>query len=84
MANELYVSLESGDNEFLTYPCFGWLELFEIGANGSIIKGVFRGDPNPEDKTPCFARAPVVVDRPVFKYDHNVAKFRNRGARHNG
>ena len=42
MANELFVTLEASDNEYLSYPCRGWLELFEIGADGSIIIGVFR------------------------------------------
>ena len=59
MANELYVTLESSDNDYLKYPCQGWLELFEIGRNGSIIKGVFRSDPYPGDKTPCFSNAPL-------------------------
>ena len=76
MTNELYVTLESSDNGYLEYPCQGWLELFEIGRNGSIIKGVFRGDPCPDDKTPCFSNAPVVTDNPVFKYDFSNTKFR--------
>lgn len=42
MANELFVTLEASDNEYLSYPCKGWLELFELGTDGSIIVGVFR------------------------------------------
>ena len=78
MTNELYVTLESSENSFLQYPCVGWLELFEIGRNGSIIKGVFRRDPLPESKEPGFSNCPVVVDHPIFKYDHNNVKFRKQ------
>lgn len=76
MTNELYVTLESADNSYLPFPCKGWLELFEIGSDGSIIKGVFRQDPAPEDRTPCFSRAPVQADKPIFSYDWRQTKFR--------
>lgn len=76
MANELYVTLTASDNEYIKYPCKGWLELFEIGQNGSIIKGVFRGDPNPNDKTPCFSLAAVLVGNPAFVFDNRNVKLR--------
>ena len=81
MANELYVLLELSENSFLTYPCYGWLELFEIGNDGSLIKAVFRRDPNPDSKEPCFSHCPVETFKPVFKFDNKVTKFRkqNRG-----
>lgn len=76
MANELYVTLMASDNEYIKYPSQGWLELFEIGQNGSIITGVFRGDPNPNDKTPCFSLAAILTNNPVFVFDNGDTKFR--------
>lgn len=42
MTKELFVTLENSDNQYLDYPCTGKLELFETGADGSLILGVFR------------------------------------------
>lgn len=39
---ELYVELLGSSNKFVPTPCFGKLELFEIGTDGSIIIGVWR------------------------------------------
>jgi len=78
MSNELYVTLVSSDNEYLKHPCRGWLELFEIGANGSIIKGVFRQDPDPVSNEIHYSNAPVRVGDIVFTYDHSQVKFRKR------
>jgi hypothetical protein len=41
--NEIFVTLTNSSNKFLTYPCNGKLELFEIGINGRITLGVWRG-----------------------------------------
>ena len=65
MTNELFVTLISSNNVNIAYPKKGWLELFELGSDGSIIKGVFRAL-----KDDGRAACPVVTDRPVFKYDH--------------
>jgi hypothetical protein len=43
MPNELFVTLNKSSNEYLKYPCQGWLELFEVGVDGSVITGVWRG-----------------------------------------
>jgi hypothetical protein len=62
MHPQLYVRLDSSDNEYLDYPCFGMLELFELGTDGSVISGVLRlivdgkrkGGPV-SVKNPCFS-----------------------------
>ena len=43
MPKELFVLLKKSDNKHLVYPCKGWLELFELGVDGSVIVGVWRG-----------------------------------------
>lgn len=42
MATNLYVKLTGSENQFLTYPCFGLLEIIEFGVSGSIVVAVFR------------------------------------------
>ena len=65
MSNRLMVTLQSSDNPYLKYPCVGEIELFELGSDGSIITGVFRGQ---AVDTPKKLRCPVVVKNPVFVY----------------
>jgi hypothetical protein len=43
MPNSLFVTLIKSDNKFITYPAKGWIELFEIGVDGSVSVGVWRG-----------------------------------------
>ena len=69
MANELFVTLEASDNEYLSYPCRGWLELFEIGADGSIIVGVFRQLKDTGDVC-CNVGAPIEVRKIRFSFDY--------------
>lgn len=75
MANELFVTLVTSDNEYLKYPCRGWLELFELGTNGSVIVGVFRGLKTEEGHMGT-SEAPVEVRNPMFVYDYKDTKFR--------
>lgn len=77
MANELFVTLETSDNQHLPYPCKGWLELFEVGSNGNIIVGIFR---RLKDDTVNgrFTEnlCPVEVRHAKFTYDCNVVYHR--------
>jgi hypothetical protein len=75
MANELFVTLEASDNEYLSYPCRGWLELFEIGADGSIIIGVFRQLKDASDVS-CGVGAPVEVRKIKFSFDYGDTSYR--------
>lgn len=75
MANELFVTLTSSDNKYLTYPCRGWLELFELGNDGSVIIGVFRQLKSEENHL-AIGGAPVEVRNPMFTYDHKDCKCR--------
>ena len=71
---ELFVTLKMSRNCGLQYPLKGWLELFEIGTDGSIIKGVFRN--LNDDGT---AGAPVVTDKPLFEYIPSETRYRPNG-----
>ena len=63
MQKEIFVTLKKGDNKVLTYPCLGWLELFEMGTDGSVTVGVWRGlQPNGS------AACPVEVRGIEFEY----------------
>lgn len=62
--SEMKVTLEASDNTYLTYPCCGFLEPFETGSNGSLIKAVFRK----LDQDGCFDGGPVEVRNPIFRY----------------
>jgi hypothetical protein len=73
MANEIFVTLTDSENTFLSYPCRGWLELFEIGSNGSIINGVFRQ--MKEDGTSSGA---VHVRNVMFSFNYRDVHFRNK------
>lgn len=71
--NQLQVTLLSSDNTYLTYPCKGMLELFEIGMSGTIITGIFRGFKDEEKGHNWFDKSkglncPVVVKNPTFTY----------------
>lgn len=63
MANELFVTLKKSDNRHLIYPCKGWLQLFELGVDGSVISGVWRGL-----QADGSAACPVEVRRVEFEY----------------
>jgi hypothetical protein len=79
MANELFVTLHSSDNAYLKYPCRGWLELFELGANGGVIIGVFRQIMTDTETTPLKMaknHCPVEVKDPKFTYDPTDTVFR--------
>lgn len=69
MANELFVTLKKGDNKYLNYPCKGWLELFELGVDGSVISGVWRGV-QADGSTAC----PVEVRD--FEFEYAGGQFR--------
>ena len=71
---ELFVTLKNSRNHGIKYPAKGWLELFEIGTDGSIIKGVFRA--LKEDGS---ADAPVVTDKPEFEYTPSETRYRKNG-----
>ena len=63
MPRELFVTLKASDNKTLAYPCKGWLELFELGVDGSVTCGVWRGM-QPDGSATC-----PVEDRSVeFDY----------------
>lgn len=67
----MYVTLTSSGNEYLTYPCEGYLQVLEYGLHGGIIHASFRVKlaVKPADGlAQCFS-APVQVERPVFTYD---------------
>lgn len=66
MPKNLFVTLKKSDNKYLTYPCKGWLELAEIGSNGSLICGVWRGL-----KADGSADCPVEVRNVEFEYAAN-------------
>lgn len=66
MANKLRVTLTYSENQYLSYPCTGLLELFELGSDGSVIVGVFQRDG--ESRETGYRHAPVRVSRPVFNY----------------
>ena len=68
---ELFVTLTSSDNRYLSYPCKGWLELFELGSDGSVIIGVWRG--RKEDGS---VAAPVEVRDVAFQYAAGETAFR--------
>lgn len=71
MANEIFVTLTDSENSFLSYPCRGWLELFEIGTNGSIINGVFRQ--MKEDGT---CNGAVRVRNVIFTFNYRDVHFK--------
>lgn len=73
MPNDLAVRLYASDNKHLRYPCEGLLELFELGTNGSVIVGVWRGfkDGKPNG-------GPVEVKNPIFLYT-GLLSFRRPG-----
>ena len=75
MANELFVTLTESDNTYLKYPCRGWLELFEIGTDGSIIIGVFRQLKEGEGVA-CNASCPVEVRNVKFTFNSADVHFR--------
>ena len=76
MANELFVTLTESDNTYLKYPCRGWLELFELGNDGSIICGVFRGIRDEDESCMALNMAPVEVRNPKFTYSYADTKYR--------
>ena len=54
---QLFVTLKSSENPYLDYPINGLLELFEIGTDGQLISGVWRGlNPNGGYYAPCAVR----------------------------
>lgn len=71
---ELFVTLKSSDNDLIKYPCRGWIELFEISIDGSLIKSVFR-----ILKSDGSSSAPVVIDNPVFEFNNKDALYRQNG-----
>lgn len=73
MPKELFVTLTKSDNQYIEYPSQGWLELFELGVDGSVIVGVWRG----LMPTGC-ASAPVEVRNVEFQYSCGKWKLNDR------
>ncbi len=67
MASNLYVKLTGSENTFLTYPCFGLLEIKEFGTTGSIIVALFRVAVDGQ------LSAAVRVTNPKFQYTPRIA-----------
>jgi hypothetical protein len=63
MPKQLAVMLTNSNNRYLTYPCPGLLELFELSTDGRVIVGVFRQYMNGVQRG-----GPVVVREPQFCY----------------
>jgi hypothetical protein len=61
--NQLSVILTASENEYLTYPCAGLLEMCELGINGTVLQAVFRAQQDGK------LSAPVQVRAPLFQYD---------------
>lgn len=59
----LRVTMVGSDNEYLSYPCNGIIQILETGTDESIISAVFRR--KDEDG---FLNCPVVVKHPRFEY----------------
>lgn len=64
---KINVLLQGSSNPVLRYPCQGELEITEMGF-GSVIHAVFRRLDS--DGT---WHAPVVADKPTFKYNPELA-----------
>jgi len=65
----IQITLLLSDNEYLTYPCEGTIEILEIGNDGHITNAVFRAA-----KSANCAGTPVVVKNPRFQYNHRFYK----------
>lgn len=68
MSSNLYVKLTGSENTYLTYPCYGLLEIIEFGTTGSIIVAVFRVAQDGQ------LSAPVRVVDPKFQYSPRIAR----------
>jgi hypothetical protein len=69
MNSSLYVKLTASDNNFITYPAYGLLEILEFGTTGSIIVAVFR------QALKGNLGAAVEVRNPKFEYKPSIARL---------
>lgn len=65
---KIYVKLTGSDNTYLTYPCFGLLEIIEMSTIGTISQAVFRVAIKGELSTP------VRVREAKFQYTPRLAR----------
>lgn len=75
-APRLNVTLHGTTNPYLTLPCRGEIELFELGVDGRLISAVFRAQ-QPDGSL----GAPVQVAQPVFTYAPRVSEHIAAGRR---
>ena len=66
---KLHVTLQHSDNNYLTYPCTGILEIIEVSVYGRVIYATFRVESDEPSRINC----KVCVDNPKFSYSGKVA-----------